>query len=553
MSSEKKNAAKRDKTFRDLFSKDGKKGLEKLRQELTDRIQQQALVQSKRPAEPWRMGHAKPSASKTKKAHAADRTPKPNVNPLHKTERAQQRKTNVAQAFSWWSLPVEATVREDAPRTILVGDRARMETTLARGAGESAEAQEGLPLFVTVGLDFGTSCTKVVARFAEEAGSPAIAVPAPAYCRSGKNAYLWQTAVWIDSVGNFSAWPKHGAHLVRGLKQGLLGDDASDAVGVTGNAQLDISRLEAATAYLAFVIRYVRGWLLINQSSRFVGRKVAWFVNLGLPAATFDDARLVSTYRKAGAAALVAAASNESITSTTVRTAIEGKAAQSAAVSPGGAEELGICVVPEVAAEVTGFTKSPAAADGLYMMIDVGAMTLDVCTFRFRRRPRETDLYPILRAEVRPLGVEAYHWFTAAGRSEERFAQQCDRCFRQVIWDTKSTIDPRAANWRAGNDLVVFLVGGGAANPLHRKVVDAVGPWLSTHTGNDGIRLVDLPVPDSLEQPDGPVLFPRLAVAWGLSYPPTEIGEIRPASGVSAVPPATIKDITKVYLSKDQV
>jgi hypothetical protein len=48
-------------------------------------------------------------------------------------------------------------------------------------------------------------------------------------------------------------------------------------------------------------------------------------------------------------------------------------------------------------------------------MVDAGAMTLDICTFRLGQRSASEDLYALLLALVPPLGVEAYHWFLCQG------------------------------------------------------------------------------------------------------------------------------------------
>jgi len=223
---------------------------------------------------------------------------------------------------------------------------------------------------------------------------------------------------------------------------------------------------------LAFVIRYVRGWLLLNEPERFSQRRIAWFTNLGLPAANLDAANRTPVYRVVGCAAAVAAAMQGTITDERTRLCLSNDSVQKAAQSPTMAEAIGVSIIPEVTAAVSGFTKSNATADGLYFMADVGAMTFDACMFRFRRGGAD-DLYSLLRAEVRPLGADAFHWFAASGRTEEGFVEQCDRMLRQVVWDTKREGDPAAATWRAGNYLSMFLVGGGAKNTLHQKVVAA--------------------------------------------------------------------------------
>jgi hypothetical protein len=62
-------------------------------------------------------------------------------------------------------------------------------------------------------------------------------------------------------------------------------------------------------------------------------------------------------------------------------------------ISPAEAEKLDITVLPETAAEAAGFAKSINRAPGLYPMVDVGAMTLDVCTFPLSKCASATDLY----------------------------------------------------------------------------------------------------------------------------------------------------------------
>ena len=186
-------------------------------------------------------------------------------------------------------------------------------------------------------------------------------------------------------------------------------------------------------------------------------------------------------------------------------------------------------------------------------MVDIGAMTLDVCLFRLKTGKNGTDQYPILMADVRPLGVEAYYWHKKDGQTEEDFIQQCNYCLRNAIWKTKSIRDPKAQCWSKGNQLVTFLTGGGAENPLHQSIANSLDPWLRTHTENSGIRNVTIQIPETLEAPEPMAGFGRLSVAWGLSYPPTEIGEIKSSSKIEDIEPSKAFDISSSYISKDQV
>jgi hypothetical protein len=184
-------------------------------------------------------------------------------------------------------------------------------------------------------------------------------------------------------------------------------------------------------------------------------------------------------------------------------------------------------------------------------MIDVGATTLDICAFRLVREPSKVDKYALLVAQVRPLGVEAMHWFRAHGRTLNGFREQCRHCMREVIWHTVLRRDPNAECWREGQDLPVFLAGGGAEHTLHRRLTEQLSEWLAGAKGNAGIRLLSLPQPDGIDLPSSCPDFGRLAVAWGLSYPHTD-REIQVMSSIPDIRNA-VADIGDRYVGKEHV
>jgi hypothetical protein len=200
---------------------------------------------------------------------------------------------------------------------------------------------------------------------------------------------------------------------------------------------------------------------------------------------------------------------------------------------------------------VVGFANSTSSASGLYLLIDVGAMTLDVCAFRLVRQPSAVDKYALLVAQIRPLGVEALHWFCAHGFTLDGFCQQCTRCVREVIWDTVRRRDPNAECFRKNQDLPVFLAGGGAGNSLHRSLTEQLSGWLAETRGNAGIRLLALPQPNGIDLPKACRDFSRLAVAWGLSYPHTD-REILAMSSIPDIRNAVV-DIDDRYIGPEQV
>ena len=123
-----------------------------------------------------------------------------------------------------------------------------------------------------------------------------------------------------------------------------------------------------------------------------------------------------------------------------------------------------------------------------------------------------------------------------------------------MIWDTKCNRAPKERCWREGESLPIFLVGGGANDERYRRVVESLGPWLEEHARNSGIRLMDLPSPTLAGSQGLSADFSRLAVAFGLSYPPDQIGKIESPSEIEDIPlPVASKDIEDRYISKDQV
>ncbi len=458
-----------------------------------------------------------------------------------------------SEPFRFWQFPEDARVRESPPETVSEEDRAEFDRTASVGSAVDPDAA-GEPLWVLIGLDFGASSTKIVVRLPYEPGQPTVAVPAPGYCRSSDHPYLWQTVVWVHRNGEFSAYPERRSRTLQNLKQGIMGKSPTAPVSSDLQEENGATRLDAATAYLACVIRYVRGWLIRNRPVWFRGRRPHWLLNLGLAAAWYDEEDLFRTYRRAAATALILANSSDPVTVEAIRAHQKAKLVARAVQSERNAQEdLGIAVIPETAAAATGFAKSPDCATGLYLMVDVGSMTLDVCAFRLNRNREGRDQYPLLRADVRPLGVEAFHWFRAQDRSEKEFVRQCRHCLGEVVRETRIRRDPKADCWKAGYDLPVFLTGGGARNRLHREVVAKLHRSMKKNAANEGIRLLELPAPATIDLPEPLRDMSRMAVAFGLSYPPDEIGRIHPPSETEDFQILERRSYTRVFVSKEQV
>ena len=553
---------RRGSTLADALSPELKTQLHLLRRTLAEQARAALASQLAEARPPWRRPRRSAISPKARRASgtgaqtgvAKNRLPRDRQKSVVDPTPRPPRRLKVPslpplEPFEYWDFPSEAVVREPPPTSVSDADRARFVAHLRAGIDPANDGGEDL--FVILGLDFGTSSTKMIVRLPYEAGEPTIAIPAPAPCRSGDDPYLWQTVLWLQGDGAFHPWSESGATVLNALKQGLIQGRAAMAISTSG--ALEVTRTHAGVAYLAFVIRYVRGWLRVNRSDLFRGRRPVWFVNVGMPTASYDDPRLAKPYRRIAAAALQLAKIDSPVTLEAVKLFLDDPHVVEAGATDGAAEALGVAVFPEAAAGMTGFAKSARNAPGLYLLVDVGAMTLDACMFRLNQHVSEADRYAFMAAQVRPLGVDSFHWFLAEGKTESGFIEQCQRTLNSVVWETRRRRDPNAETWKLGNDVPVFLTGGGAANRLHQDVVESVGAWLKRDIRNDGIRRLELPVPATIVLPEPLADFGRMAVAWGLSCQPTDIGRIDAMSDIDDIGPPKVVDSSDSFVSKDQV
>lgn len=500
--------------------------------------------------------------SSTRNNHGSSRL-KSYKNTLQTTQDTVSKKnygTKKDDDFDFWTTPLDMVVREKPPKFVLTeaADKFGMIVSANKTAMQSVDGDD---LLIIVGIDFGTSSTKIVARMPYETGAPCVAIPAPQHIRSEDHPYLWQTAIWINTPGEYFAYPEAGANLRYTLKQDLMGIDLPDAGALDTLEASDWKKIESSVAHLTYVIRYVRGWLVKHKPSLIRGRKLAWFVNLGMPAASYDNRILSKIYQTvANAAIKLADSAGQAITRDAVQFSLRHEAVRTAAGASEEGRKLGVSIIPEFAAAATAYAKTAGSDAELYALVDVGALTLDVCTFRLHRKKVDKftlgqDQYGIFESDVRPLGVEAFHWFRDRGKTEKEIRQQCQRSIKNVIWETKKKRDPNSSRWKAGNELPVFLTGGGSHNDFHRRIVKDLGPWLKYNTENTGIRTVNLPKPAAaaIDLPEDIDDLSRMTVAWGLSNLPDEIGKIIPKREIDDVAQPKPRDTSASYVSKDQI
>ena len=382
-------------------------------------------------------------------------------------------------------------------------DAAALRRRLAAACGPAGDGPE---VEIVLGVDFGTTSTKVVARRPYFAGSPAAAMPAPAFARPEPNPHLWASRLWRTRDGRLTLAPEAEAAPICAIKTRLMEGDGPD--------------VEAhAAAFLGQIVAHARGWL-IGERPDFVGdRRPDWRHHFGFPAASLEDAALAGRYRRVVAAALRIAAFGRAPTEEEARAAV-------AAATPSAAEavEAGALLFPEVAGATAAFVASGALAGRLHVMVDVGGGTVDVCAFNLHSPAPGETIQPIFRAAVDMLGVEPWRLCEGDPRAEEAFGVCLATHLKEVIWSTKQGHAPFSHCWTEG--LPVLLIGGGAASRSHARQVGALGPWLRRRNCPGGIDLRTATPPTAFDHAAGAEGGHRLTVALGLSLPDTEIPQV---------------------------
>ncbi len=382
------------------------------------------------------------------------------------------------------------------------------------------------PLDVRIGLDFGTSFTKVVIRVPERQ----IGYAVPFGRLAGESLeYLLPTELYISDDGVFSAEPVEGATVLDDIKVKLMN------LSPPPSLKEYMSPTTAAAGYLALVLRYARRWFVATKEESFGDRRLRWAFNLGLPAKT-DDEKLRDRFSLAGRAAWMASSNGGRITLDTVREAETWVGAQ-----PEGLD-CDFELVPEVVAEVVGYKNSRERNNGLHLLVDVGARTLDVGSFVLRENSDGDDVIDTLTVDVEILGVLELERERnsvknhGVGQAEKDFKEKCTKVIGGAIGQLATKKFPNPGDWP--DRLYVFLCGGGSAENLYGEVVDEGGEWIRKYKLSQsdgagphrtlrpasGIRRLQLPKPSELEAALDDTSHHRLAVAWGLGFMKEDIG-----------------------------
>ena len=445
---------------------------------------------------------------------------------------------------------------------------------------------------LVIGLDFGTSSSKVVIQAPDLPGCPSYAVDFGRYI-NGAIPYLLPTQLWVTASGFCTLDAHDGAKMVNNIKVALFSKDESFNSSFSLGRQ-KLSPEETAACYLALLLRFSRRWFL-NTKRDLIGhfRRLNWSVNMGVPSPCIEDNEENIVFRRVGKAAwMLSTLPENQITLEKARDEL----VQVSDPDYWDTDEEFACdfeIIPEIAAGAVGYALSTLRREGLHVMVDIGACTVDVCSFLLHET-EGSDCYSLLMSDVKQLGafrlhadrivafkqvyemrtgklldrldpmapvnddVKTYlisdeHFTAAFEEARAQLKKQFLYTVRKLIRLTKTHRDPKAPVWRSGR-LPILLIGGGSKQAFFRSAVDELSDWLMGYTGNDGTMVLNIPIPDALT---GSVKhageYPFFAVTWGLSHRALDIGKIIPADSIPDYEHPPPVDWRKRFVSKEMM
>lgn len=272
----------------------------------------------------------------------------------------------------------------DITNQLLTWPQSGIQTCLGRTADEK---------FLSLGLDFGTSTLKAVITDNERQLSYAV----PFRNAPSVNRYLLPCSVYY-SDNKYSQISDGLAY--QDLKLSLLENPSDTALQ------------SHVIAFLALALQSIRAWLLSEHGKTYSG-VVIWDLAIGLPIAHSTDDAIAALFEKIATAAWISSTAEE-ISHSTVSSAL----ARATQLHGGSAiesdnEDIEVRVQPEIAAQINGFVSSEAYdpnAKNIFLMVDIGAGTLDASIFRIERpKGKSKDKIILFKTTVEPHGVMNLH------------------------------------------------------------------------------------------------------------------------------------------------
>jgi len=257
-----------------------------------------------------------------------------------------------------------------------------------------------------IGLDVGTSCTKVIIGDVDNDRFEAIP-----FRELGEDRYLLPTQIFHSDNGMYSLQSSEGAVKNTDLKLKIMRPNPAEKDCVS------------IIAYVSLVIRHVMNWYYSKYKGALANCDLFWTVNVGLPADKVSERRLSSVYQSVVVTAAQGAISkskdiNYRNLREIYREVVEdrkyvSKKNQSKFQFVGNDDGM-VGTVPEIAAQMYGVKKSNrwSKSRPIAFLVDVGAATVDSSVFSIVPDKKGEDYdqaFNMFTADVSTSGVRVLH------------------------------------------------------------------------------------------------------------------------------------------------
>ncbi|RWE54184.1 hypothetical protein [Mesorhizobium sp.] len=440
-------------------------------------------------------------------------------------------------------------------------------------------------VFLNLGIDFGTSFTKVCFRDVGTEDSFLVTFDAI----SAHDALL-PSIVAVDKKGTLYTADQapRGAVLVPYLKMRLAGSPIGEDLPVVDGVDLGSREATCALAswFLARVLSRSQEWIRKHERDRLKNRIPVWSANIGVPVEHYDSVA-IDTFRRVLGTSWIWVANAR-----LPKTVGEAVSAYRRDVDRLEGEVSDFHAVPEIAAAVQSFVMSREAVAGIYVYFDIGGGTVDGVAFKFLNHhgERRVNFYS---GKVSPLGISALASALGSGSPRDIDEKKLKRLIsngnfevlggfehrvRQLVGEVVITAKRKdGRNWQedaiqdqdarktirhlGGLDrkkmapLVVFLGGGGAPSAWYQTAISSTYDKFQ-HFANQipPYQLVEVAAPRDLDMKGlASSDFRRFAISYGLSIPFGEGPEVGlPSQFANAEPLPVRQNRVADYLdSKD--
>ncbi|WP_155922385.1 hypothetical protein [Mesorhizobium sp. L103C131B0] len=407
-------------------------------------------------------------------------------------------------------------------------------------------------VFLNLGIDFGTSFTKVCFRDVGTEDSFLVTFDAT----SAHDAML-PSIVAVDKTGTLYTADQapRGAVLVPYLKMRLAGSPIGEDLPVVDGVDLGSGEATCALAswFLAKVLSRSQEWIRKHERDRLRNRVPVWSANIGVPVEHYDS-KAIDTFRRVLGTSWIWVANAR-----LPKTVGEAVTAYLRDVDRLEGEVSDFHAVPEIAAAVQSFVMSRGAVAGIYVYFDIGGGTVDGVAFKFLNRhgERRVNFYS---GKVSPLGISALASALGSGSPRDIDEKILKRLVsngsvevladfqhrvRQLVGKVVMTAKQKdGRNWQedaiqdhqntrknirslGGLDrtrmtpLVVFLGGGGAPSAWYQTAISSTYDKFGHFgAGVPPYQLLEVAAPRDLDMTGlASSDFRRFAISYGLSIP----------------------------------